>query len=145
MGYSYYIIIQGHDKDGKLTELYNKGGNRSYSCMVPHYLFNFGSCKIYADHKEPFDYYYEFSFDVVESEYIKNCPKEFDENVILKILKCNTIKTDKFHQIKAYIDNLSREPIDEYDFEILDKFYKKCTEFKNDGFTNIKFVCGVKP
>jgi hypothetical protein len=137
MGYSYEVLLLGY-KDGELTELHRAEGCRSYGCMVPHPFFNYGTVEL--DNKSAYEYYYEFSADVITSKYREACPKDFDEQVIVDILKSDEPKSTKFSQIKAYVDDFSEE-VDEYEFEELQTFCEKIKQGKLDGFTNMIIQC----
>jgi hypothetical protein len=92
---------------------------------VPHYLFNFGE---------------EFSADIIEAEYKLNA-QEFNETYVLDILQSGVSQADKFHQLKYYIDELSKKETNEELVGIIEKYYKKCQKFKAQGFTRLFFHC----
>jgi len=150
MGYDYYVLIRGVNKENKLDILDYNHYNGSYGNAYNHYLYNKmqqSSYSVKYDGEEKMGKYcYVIPFYDIEQDY-NSCHHCIDfEKEIMNILQVLSNPIEKIHNIKQYIDNLIQN--DKYDglqLEELIHYYNTCKKYINNGYTNIEIIYGIEP
>lgn len=150
MGYNYYILIRGFDKENKINILSYGSYCGSYSSVHSHYLYNKmnqSTYRISYDGEEKMgEYCCVISFYDIEQDY-NSCYHCVDfEKEIINILRLSTDPIEKIHNLKQYIDNLViNDKFDGLALEELISYYSTCKKYENVGYTNIEILYGIDP
>ena len=146
MGYNYYILIQGYDKDNNLIDLCYGAFSGTYSQTHFHYFYNKIQSNYeinYDGEKEMGELQYIIPFNVMDNDYNKYCIHANIDDDIINILKMCNDDNDKIHHIRNYIDNLNDNAFCEPQLNELKRYYNKHKKYQVNGFHDIKLLYGI--
>ena len=146
MGYIYYILIQGYDKDNNLIDLCYNEYSGTYSQTNFHYFYNKIQSNYeinYEGEKEMGDLQYIIPFNIMGDDYNKYCVHKNINGDITNILNKYDKDNDKIYHIREYIDNLNDNQFCEPRLNELDHYYNEHKKYESDGFHDIQLIYGI--